>query len=139
MAVRSADIQRQAKDDERKAQGREDKAERHKETAVDCEIVAVKWEDSGEGHLRRAAKVVERNNFQRHSDADHRIYVAEAKAATFAQDAAKVMRRKAKQERKAAARIVKESGPYDSGSPNSWIRDRLAYQEPQSPVQDRTG
>jgi hypothetical protein len=139
MAVRSADIQRQAQDDERAERGRERTADRRKEVALDYEIVAAKWEDSGDGHLRRAAKVVERNDFKRLSDPDYRLYVAEAKAADVALDAADRLRRRAKQERKAAARVVKECGPYDKGSPHSWVKDRLAYQEPQSVVQDRSG
>jgi hypothetical protein len=141
MAVRSTDIQRHAQDDEQKERAREHTADRRKETALDYEIVAAKWEDSGDGHLRRAAKVVERTNFQRMSDPDYKLYVAEARAATVALNAADALKRRARQERKAAARVVKEAGPYDEGSPHSWIKDRLAFQEPQAQsfVQDRSG
>jgi hypothetical protein len=132
MAVRDADIQRQAQDDKQEERGRKHTAERHRDTALDFEVIAAKWEDSGEGHARRAANVVARNDFKRLSNEDYRLYVAEAKAATIALDAADALKRRARRERRAAARVVHETGPYEAGSPHSWIRDRLAFQEPQA-------
>jgi hypothetical protein len=101
-------------------------ADAHNRAAADADTLARKLSSSVGERRERAAKIVREHN-GRKIPADQFAEVRVDAAKMLSEDkAARQARKMAKRERRAAAPYVKhEPGPYDAGSPHSWIRDTL--------------
>jgi len=101
-------------------------AEAHNRAAADLDTLARKLSSSVGERRERAAKVVRKHGAKK-IPADQFAEVRADTAKMLSEDeAARQARKMAKRERRAAQPYVtKESGPYDEGSPHSWIRDSL--------------
>jgi hypothetical protein len=118
--------QRRDKDWARHQASPERIADRHKNAALDLDTLAEKLGSSVGERRERAAKIV-REHRGRKIPAAQFGEVREDVAKMLSEDkAARRARKLAKRERRAAQPYVtKEPGPYDGGSPNSWVRDTL--------------
>ena len=131
-------------DEEQEAYRRspEAKVDEHRRRADEVASVRRKFEHSAAGYRHAAAKVV-RGREAEHLGADEFRGFCQAADRLIA-DATRAdkLEKLEKRERRAAqASVVAEPGPYDKGSPNSWVRDVLVARAPELRgfVVDRSG
>jgi hypothetical protein len=105
--------------------------EAHNRAASDFDVLARKLGSSVGERREKVAKTVREYN-GRKIPAGPFAEVREGTAKMLAEDkAARRARKMAKRERRAAQPYVtKELGPYDAGSPHSWVRDTLFARDP---------
>jgi hypothetical protein len=111
--------------------------DRREDAARDLSLLRGKLEDSTAGHARRAASLVVAHPGRMPNDV-YRQYLGEARGVALTLADAKRLKRQEQQLRKSAAKVLNEPGPYDAGSPSSWVCDVIAAREPVSaPNQQR--
>ena len=92
----------------------------------ELELIRTRLAASVDGHIRGAADTLVKSGPKPLSDADYKQYIGKVRhvADVARLDADLVSLRE--QYRAQQTRVVKEPGPYDAGSPNSWIMDVFA-------------
>lgn len=87
-------------------------------------------EARAEAHARRAADLLTRFPSGDMPDEAWRNYAGEAQAAVRSFEIVRGLKRESERRQANAAKVSREPGPYDEGSPNSWVRDVMAAKEP---------
>lgn len=92
--------------------------------------IRTKLRESADGHRYRAASLVIGREHERLSDSEYQSFRRAVNSATT--DIALEREFAQLQEREAAElRVTKQPGPYEAGSPNSWVRDVLVNTDPE--------
>jgi hypothetical protein len=124
-----------------------DASRKHEDFAADLAVIRRRTKDSAEAHIRRAADVAVDLAGGEMPEAAYQAakqrYAGEVGAAAREFAAVDDLKRREREYRKLAkwqARVSHEPGPYEEGSPHSWVRDVLAFREaPTGFVVDRSG
>lgn len=133
MAETAAKRMRAIDDEERREKhSPETQALRHAARAAELESIARRSGFDAEKHAHRAAGIVVGREDAALSDDDYARYKRATRAALDDAELSRRAKRQAKAERKAQEkiRVQHEPGPYEKGSPHSWVRDVLVSAEP---------
>lgn len=128
---RAQRMERWAADDER-AEANTTRARQHQARAAELKSIGQRLRSSGEGHIHRGSELVVGREHERLPEGEYAAFrkAVNAAAADYGleRDLAELQER---EERKAADIRVTESGPYEKGSPNSYIADVLVSADPE--------
>jgi hypothetical protein len=98
----------------------------HEDRARDLRVIEERHATSIEGHRKAAAAIVRGRDEERIPDEEFASFRKHTSALLAEEKGAREVRKLRKaEERAASAYVTKEPGPYDAGSPHSWVRDTL--------------
>jgi len=108
---------------------------RHRVREMELRKIRRKLDRSAKGHQAQAAGLIEGRENERLSEAEYGQFHRAVNRLASEADLRDKLKALEKRE-KAAAAVTREPGPYEEGSPHSWVRDVLVARDPQMGLVD---